>query len=272
MRKTPLLLLALLAGTPAFAEPTARTLDVSYSLTFWGINFGHIQYSNALKGTSYDATAHFETQGMVGFFWKSLIDATANGGVSARSISPALYDSHSRTRDRPLQQVKLTYANDGASVLFDPPVDVIRFPVTKEQRKGAIDPMSALISMLVGTSAAPNAPCGTGAQIFDGRRRYDVLFTYVKDEKLSLGHGLYQGSAHLCELHFVPIAGYPQRLIMDRRDPPKMFADFIDVAETGTPNGRYVRPVKVWAELSLGTVTATLDTIRIDGEVPAIVT
>jgi hypothetical protein len=59
---------------------------------------------------------------------------------------------------------------------------------------------------------------------------------------------------------------------MDRRDPPKMFADFIDLAETGTPNGRYVMPVKVWAELSLGTVTATMDTIRVDGAVPAIVT
>jgi hypothetical protein len=268
MQKTPFLLLALLAGTPAFAQAPPRTLDVSYSLSFWGVDFGHIQYSNALKGDSYAAKAHFETQGMVGFFWKSLIDATADGGVGARSISPALYDSHSHYRDRPLQQIKLTYASDGASVLFDPPVDLIRFPVTREQQKGAIDPMSALISMLVGTSAAPKTPCGTGAQVFDGRRRYDVQFTYVKDEKLSLNHGLYEGSAYLCELHFVPIAGYPQRLIMDKRDPPKMFADFIDVAETGTPNGRYVVPVKVWAELSLGMVTATLDTIRMNGEVP----
>ena len=268
MRKTPLLLLALLTGTPAWAQPAPRTLDVSYSLSFWGITFGHIQYSNALKGDSYDAKAHFETQGMVGFFWKSLIDATAEGGVGARGISPAIYDSYSRTRDRPVQQVKLTYAGDGASVLFDPPVDLIRFPVTREQQKGAIDPMSALISMLAGTSATPKTPCGTGAQVFDGRRRYDVQFTYVKDEKLSLDHGLYQGNAHLCELRFIPIAGYPQRLIMDRRDPPKMYADFVDLAESGTPNGRYVVPVKVWAELSLGTVTATLDTIGMDGEIP----
>ena len=267
MPKLPLLLLTLLAATPAFAQsPQPRTLDVSYSLSFWGITFGHIQYSNSLKGASYDAKAHFETQGMVGFFWKSLIDATANGGVGAHAVSPVLYDSHSRNRDHPLQEVKLTYANDGVSVLFDPPVDLTRFPVTREQQKGAVDPMSALISMLVGTSAGAKAPCGTGAQVFDGRRRYDVLFTYVKDEKLSLNHGLYQGSAHLCELHFVPIAGYPQRLIMDRRDPPKMFADFIDLSETGTPNGRYVMPVKVWAELSLGTVTANLDAVEMDGE------
>jgi hypothetical protein len=50
-----------------------------------------------------------------------------------------------------------------------------------------------------------------------------------------------------------------------------MFADFVDVAETGTPNGRYVVPVKVWAELSLGTVTATLDSLKLE-EIPAFMT
>src|SRR6185312_4334616 len=264
MQKAPFLLLILLAATPAFAQVPPRTLDVSYSLSFWGIDFGHIQYSDTLKGNSYAAKGHFETQGMVGFFWKSLIDATANGAVSASGVSPAIYDSHSRTRDRPLQQVKLTYGNDAPSVFFDPPVDPIRFPVAKELQKDAVDPMSALVSMLVGASATADAPCGTGAHVFDGRRRYDVRFTYVRDEKLKWSGG--QSNAHLCELHFVPIAGYPQRLIMERRDPPKMFADFIDVAETGTPNGRYVMPVKVWAELSLGTVTAILDTITVDGQ------
>jgi hypothetical protein len=184
-------------------------------------------------------------------------------------VSPAAYESYSRYRDHPLQRVKLTYADNGPSVLFDPPIDPIRFPVPKDQQKVAMDPMSALISMLMGANAAPKTPCGTGAQVFDGRRRYDVTFTYLKDEKLSLGP--YQGSGHLCELHFVPIAGYPQRLIMERRDPPKMFADFVDVAETGTPNGRYVVPVKVWAELSLCTVTATLDSLKLE-EIPAFMT
>jgi hypothetical protein len=44
-----------------------------------------------------------------------------------------------------------------------------------------------------------------------------------------------------------------------------------DVAETGAPNGRYVVPVKIWAELSLGTVTATLDSLKLE-EIPAFMT
>jgi hypothetical protein len=270
MRKTPLLLLMLLAATQAFAQPAPRTLEARYTLSFWDIAFGHIQYSDTLKGDSYAAQAHFETQGMVGFFWKSVIDATANGGVNAEGALPGAYDSYSRYRDHPLQRVRLTYADGAPSVFFDPPIDPIRFPVPKDQQKDAIDPMSALISMLVGAGGASKTPCGADARVFDGRRRYDVRFTYLREEKLSVGS--YQGSGHLCELHFVPIAGYPQRLIMERRDPPKMFADFVDAAETGTPNGRYIVPVMVWAELSLGTVTATLDSLKLDGEIPAFMT
>ena len=87
MRKTPLLLLMLMVSTPAFAQAAPRTLDARYTLSFWGIGFGHIQYSNTLKEDAYAAQAHFETQGMVGFFWKSIIDATANGGANAHGVS-----------------------------------------------------------------------------------------------------------------------------------------------------------------------------------------
>lgn len=278
MRKTLFLSVALLtaAAGPALAQANSHSLEVSYTLSFWGVHFGQLQYSEILKGNAYSARAHFETGGAVGFVWKSIIDGTADGNLDAHHVSPSLYDSYSRYRDHPLQRVKLTYANDDPSVFFDPPIELTRFPVSKEEQKDAVDPMSALIGILMGASADSHAPCGTGAQIFDGRRRYDVKFSYVKDEKLSLDSGL-QANAHLCELHFVPIAGYPQRLVMERRDPPKMFADFIEIAETGTPNGRYVVPAKVWADLSLGTASATLDAItmqpptmaaRADGAVP----
>jgi hypothetical protein len=31
----------LLAATPAFAQAAPRTLDARYTLSFWGIGFGH---------------------------------------------------------------------------------------------------------------------------------------------------------------------------------------------------------------------------------------
>jgi hypothetical protein len=270
MRKLCLVLLMLLplaaGAAPAAADqaPKTSTVEVTYSLAFWDIPFGHMEYTDALTANSYSARAHFETGGIVGLFWRSVIDATADGELRANAVSPALYDSYSKYRDRPLQRVKLTFENDDPEIFTDPQIDLARYPVPKEQQKDTVDPMSALTSMLVGASADKGQPCGAGAQIFDGRRRYDVRFTYVKDEPLALDNGLKSANAHLCELHFLPIAGYPQK-VTTRRHPPKMFADFIELPDPGTPNGRYVVPVKLWSEMSLGTVTATVDTIKLDG-------
>jgi hypothetical protein len=256
---------ALVAPAQAQSKMAQDTLDVSYGLAFWDIPFGSTNFSDTLTEESYSAKAHFETGGIIGFFWNSVIDATVDGSFDSRSVSPLIYDSYSRYRDRPLQRVKLTFENSDPVTLADPPFDSSKHPVSEAQKKGAIDPMSALISILLGTKADQSNPCGTGARVFDGRRRYDVQLTYLKDEPMTLQGGLYQGVAHLCQIHFLPIAGYRQKLVKRRRDPPKMFADFIDIPSSDTPNGRYVVPAKLWSELSWGTVKATLNSIKIDG-------
>jgi Protein of unknown function (DUF3108) len=252
--------------TPAEAQSQMAkgTLDASYKLAFWDIPFGSTSFSDALASHSYSAKAHFETDGVIGFFWRSVIDATADGSFDSRSVSPLTYDSYSRYRDRPLQRVKLTFENSDPVTLADPPFDTFKHPVSAEQKKGAIDPMSALISILLGTKADAKNPCGTGARVFDGRRRYDVQLVYLKDEPVTVPGGLNRRIAHLCQIRFLPIAGYPQKLVNRRRKPPKMFADFMDISASDTPNGRYVVPVKLWSELSWGTVKATLNSIRID--------
>ena len=49
-----------------------------------------------------------------------------------------------------------------------------------------------------------------------------------------------------------------------------MFADFADIPATGAPNGHYVVAVKLWAPYSLGTVTVTLNNLKIDGVAPPV--
>jgi hypothetical protein len=252
---------------PAVAAPahTSSAFHVSYNIAFWNIPIGHTDYDGALGANTYSAKAHFETGGVVGIFWKSFVDATVNGSIGPHSISPATYDSHSQNHNRPLQQVKVTFQNDDPITFADPPYDTKKYPVSEAQKKGTVDPMSAITSIFSGTNADDEHPCGNGAQVFDGRRRYNVRLTYVKDEVVELGDGLFNGTAHLCELHYEAIAGYPQSDAMAWQTSPKMFADFIAVSAPDAPGGRYVVPIKLWSVRSLGTMTVTLDSIKIDG-------
>jgi Protein of unknown function (DUF3108) len=254
---------------PALAQPnrTNGPLEISYAVTFWDIPIGHTDYEGTLSANSYSAKAHFETGGVIGVFWKSVVNATVSGSIIAHAIVPSLYESDSQNHDRPLQQVKMTFANGQSSVFADPPYDTRKYPVSEEQKRGAVDPMSALTSIFSGAGDA-KTPCGSGAEVFDGRRRYNLSFTYVKDEAVKLGNGLFNGNAHLCEIHYDAIAGYPQRDAMAWQTSARIFGDFIEIPAPGLPDGRYVVPVKLWSVRSLGTMTVTLDRIRVDGSVP----
>ena len=258
---------AALVSYPAAAGPaqTGSTLAVSYNIAFWDIPIGHTDYEGTLGANTYSAKAHFETGGVVGIFWKSVVDATVNGEIGLHSISPATYDSHSQNHNRPLQQVRVTFQNDDPTTFADPPYDTEKYPVSEAQKKGAVDPMSAITSIMAGTSADSEHPCGNGTDVFDGRRRYNVRLTYVKDEVVKLGNGQFNGTAHLCELRYEAIAGYPQQDAMAWQTSPKMFADVIPVPAPDAPSGRYIVPIKLWSVRSLGTMTVTLDSIKVDG-------
>jgi hypothetical protein len=257
-----LVLAAALAATPALAAAPG-TLDVGYSIAFWSVPFGHTDYQAKFTDGGYDAKSHFETSGIVSFFWNSKIDASANGKIGEHSITPALYDSYSTDHNSKLQRVKLTYGKDVPETFADPAYKTNKYPVTDEQKKNTVDPMSAITTILSGVRADAKNPCGTAVQVFDGKRRYDVVFSYVKDEPLKLDNGLYSGNAHQCMVHYNEIAGYKQKIIAEGKKLPPMYADFIDVA--GGPSGHYVIAAKLWAATGWGTVTAELSDLKING-------
>jgi hypothetical protein len=263
-RLSPILFAALIAGaSPAMAaDARPATLDVGYSIAFWAIPFGHTDYHAKFAADSYDAKSHFETSGVVSLFWNSTIDATANGGIAAHAIAPALYDSYSQDHNSKKQRVKVTFAGSDPTTFADPPYNMTKYPVSDEQKKDAVDPMSAITTIFAGIKADGKNPCGSGVQVFDGRRRYDVTFSYVKDEPVKLVNGVFAGTAHLCQIHYNQIAGYKQKIVKEGKALPALYGDFADVPAPGAPGGHYVIAVKLWTTLSWGTVTVTLSDLK----------
>ncbi len=138
--------------------------------------------------------------------------------------------------------------------------------MTAEQKKGAVDPMSAITTLLAGVKADEKNPCGTGVQVFDGRRRYDVTWvSCVKDEEPveTRQRRLGSGTAHQCQIHYNQLAGYKQKIVKEGKALPPMFIDVADVTAPGAPNGHFVIPIKLWSALSWGTVTATVASFKV---------
>jgi hypothetical protein len=256
-------------AAPAAAAEAGDALNLGYSIAFWAIPFGHTDYDGKVSADTYTAKMHFETSGVVTLFWKSKIDATVNGRIGEHFITPVVYDSYSQDRNKPMQRVKVTFDKAVPETLAVPPYNTTKYPVTDEQKKNALDPMSAITAILSGVKVTDRNPCGTGVQVFDGRRRYDVTFSYKKDERVELSNGMFKGNAHLCQIHYNQIAGYKQKIVKEGKSLPDMFVDFAEVSAPGTPNKHYLVAVKLWASLTLGTVTAIVDNLKVDGAVPA---
>jgi hypothetical protein len=250
----------------AAAEPAGGTLSVAYSIAFWGIPFGDTNYDGRFTETGYSARSHFQTNGIVSVFWNAIIDATANGHIAPHQLIPNEYDSFYRRSETKKERVKVTFANNDATTFADPPYNATQWPVTAEQKREAIDPMSAVTLILAGVKADAANPCGTVAPVFDGRRRYDITFTYLKDEQVKLASGVYSGKAHLCQLHYNQIAGYKPKILKEGKAFPPMYADFADVPGPGGPNGHYVVAIKLWSSLSYGTVSAEITQLHVGSE------
>lgn len=241
----------------------AGTLDLAYSIAFWGIPFGHSNVEIKLDKDAYQTRSDFETSGIVSVFWKSDIEASSNGTIKPGNLEPAVYDSYDQRRSDHKQRVKVTFTDDDPTVLADPPYNMKKYPVTSKQKREALDPMSAVALVMAGVKADAKNPCGTVAPVFDGRRRYDISFTYVKDEQATV-KGIYSGKAHLCQMHYNQIAGFKPKIVKEGKSLPPVYGWFVDVPSPNAPNGRYVVLIKAWASTGWGTADATITHMSID--------
>lgn len=270
MWKATFPLAALLIAGAADAQPgeplrpvshTPATIDVAYSIALWGIPFGATSYEGRFADAAYAVSSHFETSGIVSLFWQAAIDANATGHIGNTAIEPARYDSFARRGSTKKERVLLTYDGRSVTTFADPPYNTTKYPVTDSQKRTGVDPMSAITLVLAGVKADASNPCGTVAPVFDGKRRYDVTFTWVRDEPAAAG-SLFKGTAHLCRVHYVQIAGFKQKILKEGAALPPIYGTFADIPAPGTPNGHYVVPLRLWADLGWGIVSAQLTRLQ----------
>jgi hypothetical protein len=247
---------------------SSASLGVAYTISFWGIPFGHTDFDSKFEKQAYSTNSHFETTGIVSAFWQAKIEASSNGKVDPHGLAPAVYDSFYQRGSSNKERVKVTFTTADPTVEADPPYPLSEYPVTEAQKKEALDPLSAVTLVLVGVKADASNPCGTVAPVFDGRRRYNIEFTYLKDEKPDVDTDLGKGTAHLCQMHYHQIAGFKPKIMKEGKSFPPIYGWFVDVPSPTAPSGHYVVALKVWASTGWGTVAATLSKLNVNGVEP----
>jgi hypothetical protein len=255
------------AGGETQTLPASR-LEVAMTLYAGGITMGHMDLDATQRGGEYHAVSTLQTLGVVNAFWQSEIQATSTGKLGAKNFVPGLYDSFYTGKSGRKQEVSLTYEGASPPRLYaDPAYSTTGFEVKPDETKNTLDPLSAITLIFSGLGADAGNPCAITAPVFDGRRRYDIEVSKVKDVDVRMDSGLYQGKAMQCDVRYRQISGFRPRVLKENEKFPVIHAWF--VALPSTVAGRdYVVPVRVWAETKYGVLAILANSVKVDGQIP----
>jgi hypothetical protein len=257
------------AGGAGAAEPALPSSQLQAGLTLYagGITLGKMDLDATIRGSDYRAVSNLTTSGVVNAFWQAEIQATSSGKVGPE-FQPGLYDSFDIGHSGKRQEVSLSYGKDAAPRLYaDPVYSTTGYEVKPEEQKGTLDPLSAVMYIVSGAGADPANPCGLVAPVFDGRRRYNIEMTKVRDIQIKMDNGLYQGPGLLCRIKYRQLAGFKPRVIKQNESFPIINA-WVATFPSAVRGRSYAVPLRVWADTPYGVVAVLADSLKVDGVPP----
>jgi hypothetical protein len=254
-------------GAASDAAGPASQFQMAMTIYAGGITLGKMDIDATVRGTDYHAVSNLQTTGVVNAFWQAEIQATSSGKLSQKNLTPALYDSFDINRTGKKQEVSLTYDSANPPRLYaDPPYSTTGYEVKPEDQKATLDPLSAVMFIVSGAGTA-GAPCTVTAPVFDGRRRYDIEMSKVKDVDIKMDNGLYAGHASLCQIKYHQLSGFKPRVIRANESFPTINA-WVATFPSAVKGSDYVVPLRVWADSSYGVVAVVANSLKIDGQPP----
>jgi hypothetical protein len=257
---------ALAAGGAAAEQASGPASSLSMAMTIYagGITIGKVDMDAKFSGGKYHVVSNLETSGVVNAFWQSQIQATSSGRLDNRVLQPALYNSFYTGHKANHQEVSLTYEDGNPIRLYaNPAYSTTGYEVKPEDKKATFDPLSAVLYIASGAGAEPGNPCAVKTPVYDGRRRYNINMTKVKNTSVSMDNGLYKGPALLCSIEYKQLSGFSPRVLRDANFPA--ISAWVGVFPGQAGGRNFAVPLRVWAKSQYGVIAVVATSVKIDG-------
>lgn len=248
--KAAVLLFLLAASSSASAD---GRLHVRYLASLTGIQIGRGEFVVDITADGYAAAGTAKVTGIAKLVSRGHGSVAATGNFVNGNVSPMTYSTNSKS-DKKKEEIHISLANNVVSefsVIPPQKPSRKRVPVTEENRRGVVDPMSAAIISVPGAGdmLSPDN-CKRTIPIFDGRQRYDLVFHYERTEPAKGVKG-YNGKMLVCRVDYRPIAGHkPDRMqVKYMEDNKNIFVWLAPVKDT-----RVLFPIRVSIVTLIGVV------------------
>jgi hypothetical protein len=215
LNKRRLLVLSLLASLPmnivVATQSQAGPLEGRYQITISGLSIGTAHLSGNASAQSYQATLNAQLIGLAGALTSGRGAIRVSGSFQGtRAISNGYALTANNSQISRTIQIGMSGGNISQVAInppFEPKPD--RVPVLEHHRQGVVDPVSALLMPVAGSSdmlASEN--CNRTIPVFDGVQRFNVQLSHAETKIINEPGKGYVGHALVCNARYIPVAGH----------------------------------------------------------------
>ncbi len=211
-----------------------------YGISFAGFDVGDFNFVSEVDGKSYVLRSSAKLSALLGAFkWRG--STNSSGKLAGREPKPAGYAFDYRSNSKS-GSVKLGFSGSRiADVSIVPPSDSHpdNVPLKPQHMKDVLDPLTAILSV---TRYEPGNPCARRLAIFDGKQRFDLVFSFRRQERIAEKRASGQPNVgYVCSVRYVPIAGYR----MNKETKYMASNDGIEVGLRPVPDANVLIPYRV---------------------------
>ena len=185
----------------------ASTVDAVYQISWLGTHIGDFRIKSSITTRQYSLQASAELSVFFGTFsWQGA--TTSSGLMTANGPVPQNYTFKYATNEK-RESVELRFQKRMVQdILVNPPQfpGARNVPITAAHLQNVVDPLSAIV-LLSQARLNHGEACNKRLPIFDGKIRYDLILS-PKGTRNVGSSGKLRGTAYVCSVRFVPIAGH----------------------------------------------------------------
>jgi len=258
-KKIPIYLIALFFSAVSFTLPgragsdvaRLQRLELAYNIYLGGFLAGSIDVTIASDGKRYRINNVARSHGVLDFLVNFRRQNDVMGQIIEHAAMPSEYAA-SGVWAGEARSVLVNYS-DAKGLRFTARPNALedeREPVSPKLLSGTVDPFSALYQAILRYEEGKK--CDGTSKVFDGRRRYDFLFAAVASRPVA--GPLFSGSAYVCRVRQIPIAGFAKRAWL----PHLMRPEWTDIWVAKVQDGLPALPVRLEADAGLGSMVVKL--------------
>jgi hypothetical protein len=255
-----------LLAKPALAEEAGERFQLSatYGVQLSAFDLGDFHLTAKLKDRSYELKGRGRFSLLTGMLYSASGKTESRGRLLKDGAEPSRFTVTYKGGDK-REERRLSFddgAVDQVSITPKKKIKPGNVPVTSEQLRQVLDPLTAAFLSVRSNGAGPDEVCRQTVPVFDGKQRFDLVLSPKRSEQAEDAPKGLTGPFAVCRVKFVPIGGH-------RPDHPgtkfMSEADGIEVWLASLPRTGLHIPYRIVVPTAWGSGLVTLSEISLDG-------